>query len=610
MSSAWTAMKAIQRQQHTARAVAKSIRSARAGNIMAAASVVIKNGTATINDNTEFNARRLCTAAIATAPSRSTTTAAATGAPLRFRSIASNYNQFAVRRFAVENITRVNINEDKKSIKLENIFDPIPRDVPNPATADTTTSIVADDKVDNDATAQQQPQLQQQQHHHAGNSRNFMRLINGEEMKLLNREKSTLQELRTILADWATEEDKDFINKCLKQLEELFLVVIVGEFNSGKSSFINALLGDRYLKTGVTPTTNSLHIIRYGGNVKEEHDEHNDRVFVNLPLSWLQDLNVVDTPGTNAIIKKHQEITEHFVPRSDLILFITSVERPFSESEHYFLERIKSWGKKVVLVINKTDMLDAKQLEEVEQFVRDGIIKTLGMEPKIFPVSARRAIEAKLAEKDTLGVQKKEQHESWEKSGFEALESFVFDTLDSTERIKLKLQSPLGVADVICNNYKERVAQRLAVLKEDNATIDIIQQQLDAYKADMVRDFELQKSRVENVLFRLAERGDKFFDNFLTLSNVRTLMDKNAVKEQFERAVVSDTVRQLEQHVSELVDWMIERKYKQWKAVTDFAYKRAKISTSEEKLVGSLKSDFDFNRQVRTSSSTPPLLLH
>ena len=253
------------------------------------------------------------------------------------------------------------------------------------------------------------------------NNNSGSRLISSEEMKILSREIAMLQQLAELLQDVATENEKELVHRGLKQLEELFLVVIVGEFNSGKSSFINALLGDKYLRDGVTPTTNCLHVIKYGSRINETYEEKDDRVIVELPLSFLKDLNVVDTPGTNAIIKRHQEITEEFVPRSDLILFITSVERPFSDSEHFFLERIKNWGKKVILVINKIDTLEPLQLKEVEDFVRQGIIKTLGMEPKIFPVSSKFAIDAKLSEKNSIGKTKKEENEKWGKSKFEHL---------------------------------------------------------------------------------------------------------------------------------------------------------------------------------------------
>ena len=98
------------------------------------------------------------------------------------------------------------------------------------------------------------------------------------------------------------------------------------------------------------------------------------------------------------MIQRHQEITETFIPRSDLVLFVTSVERPFTESERLFLERIKEWGKKIVVVINKIDLVEEEsEIQEVVHYVGRNAQELLGLAPDIFPVSARRRLRAKLA---------------------------------------------------------------------------------------------------------------------------------------------------------------------------------------------------------------------
>ncbi|HEU4451426.1 MAG TPA: dynamin family protein, partial [Longimicrobium sp.] len=146
----------------------------------------------------------------------------------------------------------------------------------------------------------------------------------------------------------------------VEQLAGLFLLVIAGEFNSGKSSFINALLGERVLPEGVTPTTDRINLLRHGDEVRDELLEAYllERTH---PAPLLADLNIVDTPGTNAVIREHEELTRDFVPRSDLVIFVTSADRPFTESERGFLEQIRAWGKKIVLVVNKVDILATPQ---------------------------------------------------------------------------------------------------------------------------------------------------------------------------------------------------------------------------------------------------------
>ena len=79
---------------------------------------------------------------------------------------------------------------------------------------------------------------------------------------------------------------------------------------------------------------------------------------IAAPVELLRDIHIVDTPGTNAVIREHEAITADFVPRSDLVLFVTSADRPFTESERQFLTAMREWGKKIVIVINKMDLFD------------------------------------------------------------------------------------------------------------------------------------------------------------------------------------------------------------------------------------------------------------
>jgi len=152
-----------------------------------------------------------------------------------------------------------------------------------------------------------------------------MKILSAEQEKILQRERSFLNDLRVKLVDYgATRADLDTLGQSIRQLDDLFLLVIVGEFNAGKSAFINALLGERLLKEGVTPTTSQINILRFGEKAEQALVEENHQVIL-LPVELLAEVSIVDTPGTNAIIRQHEELTTHFVPRADLVLFLTSV---------------------------------------------------------------------------------------------------------------------------------------------------------------------------------------------------------------------------------------------------------------------------------------------
>src|SRR5579859_4035667 len=242
--------------------------------------------------------------------------------------------------------------------------------------------------------------------------------------ELLREERTVLGRLRErLVGDGGTAEDVEQLRQAELDLDELFLLVVVGEFNSGKSAFINALLGARVLREGVTPTTAVITRLRYASAPTERRE--GALLEVGYPLDLLRDVAVVDTPGPNAIVREHEEITSHFVPRADLVLFVTSADRPFTETERAFMERIRTWGKKVVVVLNKVDLLAPDQVVEQMEFVRRGVESLLGFRPEVFPVSARLA----LAAKDAADAA------AWDQSRFQQLEDYVSDTLDERGRL-------------------------------------------------------------------------------------------------------------------------------------------------------------------------------
>ena len=323
------------------------------------------------------------------------------------------------------------------------------------------------------------------------------RFLTDEQEQVLLAERHQLAGLFQPLASLdARQEDLATLERALVQLDELFLLVIVGEFNSGKSAFINALLGQRILLEGVTPTTTQIHMLRYGEEPGEVHLEA-DIAVLTCPIEWLRDINIVDTPGTNAIIQRHQQITEDFVPRADLVLraAVTSADRPFSESERAFLQRIREWGKKVVVVVNKIDILETPaDIERVVGFVENNSRELLGRLPMVFPVSARQARQAK----ETLDAG--ERTRLWSTSRFEPLEQYILQTLDERERLKLKLLSPLGVAQRLTERYLEAAQVRRAMLRDDVTTVAAIEVDLGMYETEMRRDFKYHLSHIENVL--------------------------------------------------------------------------------------------------------------
>lgn len=213
----------------------------------------------------------------------------------------------------------------------------------------------------------------------------------------------------------------------LDQLAQPFALFVCGEFNAGKSSLINRIAGEEIAETGILPTTKALAPLGRDG------------------------LLFVDSPGTNSIIEEHQQVTEEYLRRSDYILFITSVERPLSDSELRFLRDASgTWKRKFIVVINKCDLLNETQREEVKQFVAQGLDKFLDTQVPIFLVSSRTG------------------------EGIEALIDSLVSLLGKHKQIAAKVVSPLRTGEVLLKDYEDKLQGELAVTQRDLTLFDDI----------------------------------------------------------------------------------------------------------------------------------------
>jgi len=416
-----------------------------------------------------------------------------------------------------------------------------------------------------------------------------MELLSKQQKDLLSQERELLNKIQLTLVEYGVQDkDQKALEESIRQLDDFFLLVVVGEFNAGKSAFINALLGESALQEGVTPTTTKVNILRFGETRESAIlSENIESLTLNSPL--LQEISIVDTPGTNAIIREHEEITSLFIPRSDLILFVTSADRPYTESEKTFLDQIRSWGKKVVLVINKIDIVPSPQsLEEIETFVAENIKKLLKVDPVIFPVSAKLALEAKSG-----------QPELWTQSRFEPLEKYIQETLDEQSRLKLKLLNPLGVGKRLAAQYREYYDSRLKLLRDDLALIKDIEDQLKIFQKDMLESFDLRMSDIIKILLEMEARGEDFFSEYIRLARIPDLIKKEKIQGIYEKEVISDVPNQVEKKVTAIIDWLVEANLRQWQAITDH------IAEGRQKYKGRMVGDigsFNYDRERLISS--------
>ena len=377
---------------------------------------------------------------------------------------------------------------------------------------------------------------------------------------LLDEEREALRALRALLERLGSDpEALDPIDDLIDHLDELFLVVVVGEFNAGKSSVLNALFGERIVEEGPIPTTASITILRYGAEPRTRQlSEHvMERLY---PAELLKHLNLVDTPGTNSVVRRHQEITEDFIPRADLVLFITSFDRPLSESERVFLNFIRDdWGKRLIFVLNKADLAAEGEgdLDQVVDYIKTSCEELLGFEPRVFPISARQAFRAKTSADGQRGA-------LMEKSGFAELERFLDETLTGPEQLALKLTAPLDAAAKRLHMLRGRLDEREALLAEDEAQLEGLDAHFAEQESDLHRGYQGFLSEVDNVLMDMERRGVQFLEDNIRVSKIQMLRDRDAFKEEFSRQVIRDNEREIEDHLTDAVDWLLRHVVGLW----------------------------------------------
>jgi small GTP-binding protein len=403
---------------------------------------------------------------------------------------------------------------------------------------------------------------------------------------LLRRERELLVELREVLEPEQKEERRR-VEELLVGLDELFTVVIVGEFNAGKSSLINALFGQKLRTEGPIPVDDVISILRYAEQPSQKRVT--DYVLEQFyPVEFLRNITLVDTPGTNSIVQRHQEITEDYIPRADLVLFVTSIDRPLSESERKFLEYIREWGKKVVFVLNKIDTKGESELDIVVDYLKTNTRAIFGFDPVIYPVAAKLALESKTGAASPR---------DWTRSRFEALEDYIFQTLSEKERIRIKLTAPLETILSLAKKQFRMIESRRQLLSSDKERIDSINEQLERSRNDLVSNFRQFVVRIDNLLLDLERRGLDFLDRYVRIQHVMMLRDASRFREEFERQVFQGWKGSIDTTIQEAVDWLVKENMKLWSGTVDAFQRRAEADAKNEEVIGRVGREFAYNRE-------------
>jgi len=289
-------------------------------------------------------------------------------------------------------------------------------------------------------------------------------IINQRTQALRAQVEDIVKDLQGLSQEIGNKELAGMVGELRNRMTEPFMFVIVGEVKAGKSSFVNALLeSEREIcPVAPQPMTDTIQQILYGE--KEEIvvvNPYLKKVF--LPIDILRDIAVVDTPGTNSIVEHHQEITEHFIPASDLVIFVFEAKNPYRQSAWDFFDFIhKDWHKKIIFVLQQKDLMSADDLAVNERGLYDYAFKKGVSEPAIFAVSAKAELEGK-----------------YDQSNFSTIRDYIRTHVTGGRGAALKLKNNISTSLNILERIDLGLITRAEQFKADSAFRLDIRQTLD-----------------------------------------------------------------------------------------------------------------------------------
>ncbi len=209
--------------------------------------------------------------------------------------------------------------------------------------------------------------------------------------------------------------------------EDRFNLVVVGRFNRGKTSLMNAVLGSNRLPTDIVPLTSVITTVTYGSTERVILKYRNRRLDSEIPIEELpqhitqqgnpanrlgirtaevelpaeilrRGFYFVDTPGLGSVVVENTLTTESFLPEADAFVLVTSHDSPLSEDEVRFLKAASAQRSRTFIVVNKHDAISPGQREKVIDFIREQLSAMFGdVAIQIFSASSTEGLQAKLS---------------------------------------------------------------------------------------------------------------------------------------------------------------------------------------------------------------------
>jgi GTPase SAR1 family protein len=243
-------------------------------------------------------------------------------------------------------------------------------------------------------------------------------------------------------------------------LEDPFLLVVVGETGAGKSTLLNALFGGESQKAGVGSPSGSTAPLQNGAEARESEFSGN-LAEVLRPITTLEDFHLLILPGIKAIGSAYDQVTERFLPKSELVLFVFSVKNLWGDPTWEFLERIhREWSRKIVLVLQQCDLRTEEEVAAILGHFQKTVHHRFGRHFPIFTVSAKTALLAQTPVQSPAGARRP--------SGIESLRLHLSGVVESSVLRLVKLTHACRAARVALEEIKARLGVISEIIRADD----------------------------------------------------------------------------------------------------------------------------------------------
>jgi small GTP-binding protein len=336
-----------------------------------------------------------------------------------------------------------------------------------------------------------------------------------------------------------------------------FLVVVIGEFNAGKSTFINALLGDAILPMGITPTTEMIELIRYSDVPNRTPVIREDGIREwSHPNTGAPGVALVDTPGAGSVFQKHEKVAKSFLHRSDLVVFVVSAKRAFAETERLYLELARSYGKKIILVVNQIDLLQPKEQTEVRRFIERQVEELLDLRPLLFMVSAKEAFNAR-----GTGV--------GDPGGIEAVRAHLRGVFNEAPPAKQKLLAQLDMAGRLVSDYLVQAQRRSDLVQVDTNKVRDVQRELEQQSLGLDAQLKAARAEIDAVFEGMRQRGVSFIETNLSIRKIGRTPTRESLQSEFQEVVIGRALRDIGEATNSYINAVVDNSRLYWRGVID-----------------------------------------